>query len=123
MEPLPSVTVTTIGNEPVCVGVPERRPEAESERPAGSVEAVLNVALPMAPDCVNCSLNAAAAVPVVLAGLVTVMVWQPMTRLYAAPVPVQPLPSVTLTTIGNVPTTIGVPARRPDDERVRPLGS
>ena len=37
VQPFASVTVTVIGNEPVCVGVPERTPAAESVRPAGSV--------------------------------------------------------------------------------------
>ena len=45
----------------------------------GSVLAVVNVAVPMAPLCVNCSLNGALTVPVVFTGFVTVMVWQPMT--------------------------------------------
>ena len=94
VQPLPSVTVTVIGNEPVCVGVPESVPLAASVRPAGSVLAVVNVAPPMAPVCVNVWLNAVPAVPVVVAGLVTVMVWQPMVSVYVAPMPEQPLASV-----------------------------
>ena len=61
--------------------------------------------------------------PFALAGLVTVMVWQAMTRLYVALVPVQPLLSVTVTTIGNVPVWVGVPERTPLAASVRPAGS
>ena len=78
VQPFASVTVTTIGNVPVCVGVPESTPAVESVRPAGSVEAVVKVAVPNAPLCVKVWLNAVPTVPVVVAGLVTVMVWQPM---------------------------------------------
>jgi hypothetical protein len=80
VQPLPSVTLTVIGNEPVCVGVPERTPAAESVRPAGS-EPLLSekVAPPMALVCVKVWLNGVPAMPVVVAGFVTVMVWQPMT--------------------------------------------
>ena len=79
VQPFESVTVTTIGNVPVCVGVPESTPAAESVRPAGSVLEVVNVAVPIAPLCVNVSLNGEPTVPVLLAGFVTVMVWQVMT--------------------------------------------
>ena len=41
---LASVAVTVIGNEPVCVGVPERTPFAASVRPAGSVPLALTFA-------------------------------------------------------------------------------
>ena len=47
----------------------------------GSVLAVVNVVVPMPPLCVKVWLNGALAVPVVVAGLVTVMVWQVMARL------------------------------------------
>ena len=43
VQPLASVTVTVIGNVPVCVGVPERTPPVDSVRPAGSVAAVVKV--------------------------------------------------------------------------------
>src|SRR5689334_17386668 len=59
----------------------------------------------------------------VVAGLVTVMVWQEMVRLYVVPVPVQPFESVAVTTIGNVPTWVGVPASVPSVCRTRPAGS
>jgi hypothetical protein len=79
---LSSVTVTVIGNEPVCVGVPERTPFGARVRPAGSVPlARVKTGVPMAPVCVNVSLNALPAVPLPLAGLVTVMVWQTMEML------------------------------------------
>ena len=51
------------------------------------------------------------------------MVWQAMTSVYVGPVPVQPLPSVTLTVIGNVPVCVGVPESSPAAESVRPVGS
>ena len=81
VQPFESVTVTTMGNVPCCVVVPESTPPADSEKPVGSVEAVVKVAVPCAPVCVKVWLKAAPTVPVVVAGLVTVMVWQPMTRL------------------------------------------
>ena len=54
--------------------------------------------------------------PVVAPGFVTVIVWQPITRLYVALVPVQRLESVTLTTIGNEPVCVG----RARENAVRP---
>ena len=42
-QPFVSVALTTIGNEPVCVGVPERTPPVDSDNPAGSALAVENV--------------------------------------------------------------------------------
>src|SRR5436305_899922 len=108
---------------PVCVGVPERTPALDSVRPAGSVDDVVNVAPPIAPLCVNVALNGEPATVADTAGFVTVMVWQPMWRLYVVPTPVQPWLSVTLTTIGKVPTTLGVPERTPLEESVKPAGS
>ena len=75
---LESVTVTTIGNVPLTVGVPLRTPAVESVSPAGNALAVVNVAVPCAPVCVKVWLNAASTVPVVTTGLVTVIVWQLM---------------------------------------------
>src|SRR5450432_3029515 len=37
LQPFVSVDLTVIGNVPVCVGVPERTPVAESVMPAGNV--------------------------------------------------------------------------------------
>ena len=79
VQPLPSVTLTVIGNEPVCVGVPERTPPVEREAGGQRAAVEREVLAPMAPVCVKVWLNAAPAVPVVVAGLVTVMVWQLMT--------------------------------------------
>ena len=80
VQPFESVTVTVIGNVPVCVGVPESTPLEARVRPVGSVPLLsVNVAVPIAPVCVKVWLKAAFTVPVVVAGLVTVMVWQPMT--------------------------------------------
>ena len=57
-------------------------PVAEcSVRPVGSVLAVVYAGVPSVPVCVKVWLNGASTVPVVVAGLVTVMVWQAMTRL------------------------------------------
>ena len=79
VQPLPSVTLTVIGNEPVCVVEPLSSPAAESVKPVGSVPVLSeNVAPPTALVCVNCWLNAALTVPLVVDGLVTVMVWQLM---------------------------------------------
>ena len=80
MQPLLSVTVTTIGKDPVWVGVPDRVPFVARVSPAGKVLAVVNVAVPCAPVWVKVWLKAASTVPVVVVGLVTVMVWQLMTR-------------------------------------------
>ena len=74
-----SVAVTTIGNEPVCVGVPERTPPDDSVRPAGSALAVEYVTVPMVLPEVKVWPNTVLTVPLLVAGLVTVMVWQPMT--------------------------------------------
>ena len=64
---------------PVCVGVPERTPAADSVRPVGSVPLLsVNVAAPMALPAVKVWLKATLTVPVFVAGLVTVMVWQLM---------------------------------------------
>ena len=60
--------------------MPLSSPLVDSVNPLGSVDAVVNVAVPIAPLCVNCSLNGELTVPVVLFGFVTVIVWQPMTR-------------------------------------------
>jgi hypothetical protein len=89
------------------------------------VDAVANVTGVCVPPpvCVKVWLNAASTVPVVVDGFVTVIVWQEMTRLYVALVPVQPFASVTFTTIGKVPFFPGVPERTPADESVSPLGS
>src|SRR5688500_7948194 len=79
VQPLLSVTRTVIGNVPPWVGVPESTPFGARVRPVGSVPlASVNVAVPMAPVCVNVSLNGEPAGPVAFAGLVTVMVWQLM---------------------------------------------
>ena len=73
-----SVAVTVIGKLPVCVGVPARTPADENVTPFGNVLAVLKVTEPVPPDCEKLWLNAAPAVPVVIAGGVTVMVPQLM---------------------------------------------
>ena len=123
MQPLPSVTVTAIGNEPVCVGVPERTPAVDSVMPVGSALAVVNVAPPIAPVCVNVWLNAVAATPLLTPGFVTLIDWQVMFRSYLPPVPVHPLPSVTVTMIENKPVCVGVPDSRPAADSVIPAGS
>ena len=62
-------------------------------------------------------------VPVVVAGLVTVITWQAMVSVYVALTPEQPFASVALTVIGNEPVCVGVPERTPAAESVRPVGS
>ena len=76
MQPFESVALTVIGNVPVCVGVPLSTPALESVIPVGSVLTVPNVVAPMPPDCVKVWLNELPAVPVVVPGAVTVIVWQ-----------------------------------------------
>ena len=98
--PLASVAFTTIGNVPVTVGVPLNTPAEDKMIPFGNALTVLNVVVPMPPVCVNVWLNATFIWPVVTAGLVTDIAWQLITRLYDAPIPVQPLPSVTFTVTG-----------------------
>src|SRR6266550_5882098 len=119
-----SVTVTSIGNDPFTVGAPESTPAVESVRPAGSVLAVVNVAVPCAPVCVKVWLNGASTVPVFTPGFVTLIVWQLIVSVYVAPVPKQPFVSVALTVIGNAPLTVGVPERTPlEESSVMPFGS
>src|SRR5262245_12991073 len=66
-----------MGNVPTCVGVPERTPLVASVRPLGSVPLNrVKVAVPIAPTCVKVWLNAVPAVPVLTAGLMTMMVLQ-----------------------------------------------
>src|SRR5437868_1718341 len=106
VQPLASVTLTVIGNVPVCVGVPERTPAVESERPVGSVPLLMvktAVVCVPAPVWVKVWLKAVSTVRVVTPGAVTVMVWQVMARVYVDPVPVQPLASVAVTVIGKEP--------------------
>ena len=75
VQPLPSVTFTVIGNEPVSVGVPLKTPAKDNVKPPGSVP-VLRVksAPPVAPVCVNVLLKDAPAVPVLVPGLLTIIV-------------------------------------------------
>ncbi len=123
VQPFASVTVTTIGNEPVWPGVPASVPFGARDIPDGSVDAVVNVAPPIAPACVNVWLNAVPIVAFVVAGFVTTIVWQPIERLYVALVPVQRFASVIVTTIGKRPVCVGVPARTPFAARLSPAGS
>src|ERR1051325_2510609 len=88
---------------PTTAGVPESVPSLPRVRPAGIVELLENVVVPMPPLWVNCWLNGVPAVATVVDGLVTVIVWQLMVRLYVAPLPEQPLASVAVTTIGELP--------------------
>src|SRR5258708_26454555 len=90
-------------NVPGCVGVPAIGRCASRESPVGGVPlASMNVVVPMPPLCVNIWLNGVPTVPVVTAGFVTVMVWQPIIKVKLSD-PVQPLESVATTVIGNVP--------------------
>ncbi len=78
MQPLLSVALTVNGKLPVCVGVPASKPAEDRVIPVGRVLAVLNVVAPMPSACVKLWLNAAFAVPVFVAGAVSVIVWQLM---------------------------------------------
>ena len=78
VQPLLSVAVTVIGKAPSCVGVPERTPAVESVMPVGKVLAVVKLVVPMPPDWVNVALKFVPVVPVLVAGAVTVIVWQLM---------------------------------------------
>ena len=79
VQPFESVTVTTIGKLPFWVGVPESVPLVARLNPAGNVLAVVKVAVPCAPVWVKFWLKGVLTVPLVVTGLVTVIVWQPMT--------------------------------------------
>src|SRR5689334_12869209 len=122
-QPFASVALTTIGNVPLWVGVPERTPPVDSERPVGSVDVVENVTAPTVLLAVKVWLKATLTVPVFVDGLLTVMTWQLTVRLYVAPLPAQPLASTACTTIGNVPLCVGVPDRTPPLDSERPVGS
>src|SRR5437016_290138 len=98
VQPLASAAGTTIEHDRVWVGVPERTPAVDSESPAGSELAVVKVSVPTVLPAVKLWLKAALTVPVVVAGLLTVMVWQPMVSVYVAPEPLQPFASVAVTT-------------------------
>src|SRR5258708_684522 len=109
-------------NVPGCVGVPAFVPFASRESPVGSVPlASKNVVVPMPPLCVNIWLNGVPTVPVVTAGFVTVMVWQPIIKVKLSD-PVQPLESVATTAIVDVPLCVGVPDSVPSAASVLPFG-
>src|SRR4051794_39059053 len=109
-QPFASVALTVIGNEPVCVGVPERTPAADSPRPAGSEPLLsVNVTGAMALPAVKLWLNATLTVPLFVAALLSSDLWQLMVRMYVALMPKQPFASVALTVIGNEPLCVGVP--------------
>ena len=81
-QPLVSVTLTVIGNVPSWLVVPASSPvEALRVMPVGSVpESMVQFAVPRMPVAVKKALNAVPACTLVAAGLVMVMVWQPMIR-------------------------------------------
>src|SRR5258707_14401440 len=98
-----------IGKVPTCEVVPERTPLVVLKlKPVGSAPLSEKVTVPCPPACVNCSVKATPAVPVLFAGLVTVITGQVMVSVYAVVLlsPVQPLPSVTLTVIGHERTWV-----------------
>src|SRR5512139_3594609 len=92
--------------------------------PAGSApEVTAYVAAPTPPVCVReTGVKATPAVPFAKDAGLRVMVAQLTTSETATP-PVQPRLSVAVTVKGNVPTTVGVPARTPAEERASPAGS
>jgi len=103
-----SVALTVTGKVPVCVGVPDSVPFAASVKPAGKALAVLKVVVPLPPLCVNVWLNGAPAVPVVVAGFVTVIVGQAMLSVSVAELfpgvgSVTPPGAVTVAVLESVP--------------------
>src|SRR5437763_538216 len=79
LQPAVSLALTTMGNVPLTLGVPESTPFVASVKPAGSVLEVVKVVVPAPPVFVNVSLKAASTVPVLLGGVVTITVPQLMT--------------------------------------------
>lgn len=120
---LASVATTVMGKAPNCVGVPESTPFEASVNPVGKVLEVVNATVPIPPLCVKVWLNAVPEVPVVIVGFVTVIVWQPITSVYVAPVPIHPLLSVAFTVMGNEPVCVGVPDNVPFEASVKPVGN
>lgn len=113
-----------MGKLPDCVGVPLNTPAADKVRPVGKVLTVLNVTGNTPPLCVKVWLNNVPTVPVVVAGLVTVITGQVLiTKLYNAPFAKHPLASVAFTMIGKGPVCNGVPANTPAVDKVIPLGN
>lgn len=68
-------------------------------------------------------LKAVPAVPFVVVGFVTLIIGQLMTKLYVAPIPIQPLLSVALTVMLKVPDCVGVPLNTPVLESIKPVGN
>src|SRR5258708_14537097 len=94
-QPLASVALTVIGNEPVCVGVPERTPAVESVKPVGSVPLLSeNVTVPTVLPAVKFWLKAAFTGPVGVAPFGIPTPRHPVSRLLVAQTPKQPLGSV-----------------------------
>src|SRR5260370_21153030 len=117
VQPFESVTLTTMLNVPLCVGVPSRMPVPEcSVRPVGSAALVasrVKEGVPFAPLCRNVSLNAVPTVPPAFDGFVTVMVWQVTTSVHVGLIPVQPFESVTFALTGTAPLASAVPVPTP----------
>src|SRR3954447_14063860 len=78
--PLASTAWTTIGNDPLCVVVPDSVPFAASVKLDGSVLKVVNVTAPMVLVAVKFCENATLTAPVLVAGVLTGMIWQLMGR-------------------------------------------
>jgi hypothetical protein len=77
VQPRESVAVTVNVKLPVCIGVPERTPAAESERPAGSEPAeTANVYGATPPTAASVLVRATPAVPAASAAGLTVIVAQ-----------------------------------------------
>ena len=75
MHPLPSVIFIVSGKLPVWVGVPLNTPADDKLKPVGKVPVfMVKVDPPIDPDCVKVWLKDTPAVPVVVAGFVTVIV-------------------------------------------------
>jgi hypothetical protein len=75
VQALLSVALTVIGKEPVCVGVPESVPLVANDRPVGRLPLLrVKFTVPTPPLWVNVWLKGTPAVPVLVAGFVTVNV-------------------------------------------------
>src|SRR5437867_8223156 len=100
-----SAALTVIGKLPDWVVVPARWPVVGlSVIPLGSAPVSLQATVPRIPETVKVTSRALPDAMLFVAGLVIVMLWQLMVRLYCAPEPWQPFASVAVSGSGKPPT-------------------
>src|ERR1041385_4121007 len=126
VQPFASLTWTVNANAPLCVGVPERTPPADSVRPGGNApKTTLHVT--GAAALLTDSVVSGMAVPAVaaIAGTEIVIAAAQVVVTVSGNVAlcVQPFASVAVTVTLNVPTMDGVPKRTPALEKLIPGGS